>query len=1361
MKTRLKFRSGFRAAITAFLLCLAAGAWLSPPALAGETDGTPPAPVVSAAEIDYPPFSVVDSNGRADGFSVELMKAALKAMGRGVEFRTGPWDEVKGWLEKGEVEALPLVGRTPEREKFFDFTFSYMSLYGAIVVRRDTKDITDLGHLAGRRVAVMKGDNAEEFLRRKDRGIREIITTTTFEEAFRLLSKGLCDAVVVQRLVAVRLLQQSGLANLKIISKPIEEFRQDWCFAVKKGDSKNLALLNEGLSLVMADGTFRSLHSKWFAALELPANRKIIVGGDYNYPPFEYLDESGRPAGYNVELIRAVAREVGLDIEFKLGPWAEVREALEKGEIDMLQGMFYSPERDLVYDFSPPHTVNHNVSVLRKGEGKPPATLAELSGKRIAVQDGDIMHDFALKNGLAKNVTAFASQADALRAVSQSRADCALVARVTALHLIKKDGLKNLVAGTRPLLSQDYCFAVKGGQKALLSHFSEGLKIIEENGEYRRIYQKWMGVYDDSSERLAKTKKWALITVVPLVLVFLGVLSWSWILRRQVARRTAEARRSEKLLAAIMDSIAAPVFYKDAKGVYLGCNRAFSDLFGFTREEIVGRTSFDVAPPDLAKVYHETDLAVMNSGKTMVYEGEAQNREDVRRQFIFHKAPFRGPEGNIEGVVGAMTDVTERKLAEESLKQSEDKFRSLFENMAAGCCLHEMIYEDGAAADYRILDVNPAYEHILGIPRQRAAGALASDLYGLGHAPYLDIYARVAQTGTPATFEIYFPPMGKHLHVTASSPVKGRFSTIFSDITDRKQAELRIEHLNRVLLAIRGVNQLIVREKNPEDLISGGCRLLVDNRGYISALIVLTDQNGKPAFWAESGLGESHGPIAAMMERGELPGCFKISELEEAVFIVDDRERSCKGCPIAEQCSESRSLCVRLAHDGRIFGYLAAALDPGMAVDEDERSLFTEMAGDIAYALHALALDRERLSSELKRKSLEDQLIQSQKMESVGRLAGGVAHDFNNQLSVILGHTELAMGQVEPSQPLFDDLTEIRQAAKRSADLTRQLLAFARKQTIAPRILDLNETVEGMLKMLRRLIGEDVELSWNPGADLWPVLMDPVQLDQIMTNLCVNARDAIKGVGKISIETQKASIDEEYCAERVGAIPGDFVLISVSDNGFGMTGETLARIFEPFFTTKGLGKGTGLGLSMVYGIVSQNGGFLEVESKPGRGSAFRIYLPRRRETPLRVSEPAKAEAGQGLGETLLLVEDEPSILNMAKRILSRQGYSLLAAASPKEALEIARTHSGEIRLLITDVVMPEMNGKDLADEIKAHHPEIGVLFMSGYTADVIAVRGVLDDGVNFIQKPFSMQELLKKVRAALDKTDSGSTLFTS
>jgi PAS domain S-box-containing protein len=399
----------------------------------------------------------------------------------------------------------------------------------------------------------------------------------------------------------------------------------------------------------------------------------------------------------------------------------------------------------------------------------------------------------------------------------------------------------------------------------------------------------------------------------------------------------------------------------------------------------------------------------------------------------------------------------------------------------------------------------------------------------------------------------------------------------------------------------------------------------------------------------------------------------------------------------------------------------------------------------------------ERKSEEAERAKLEAQLQQAQKMESVGRLAGGVAHDFNNMLGAILGHAELALDQVDPAQSLYADLEEIRKAATRSADLTRQLLAFARKQTVAPKVLDLNATVVTMLTMLQRLIGEDINLTWQPAANLWKIRMDPSQIDQILANLCVNARDAIAGVGKVTIQTGHRTFTEDYCATHPGFTPGDYVLLAVSDDGCGMDKDTLAHIFDPFFTTKAIGQGTGLGLATVYGIVKQNNGSISVNSDPNHGTTFRVYLPRHGDSvDLAATGAGAAPAPRG-HETILLVEDEIVVLTMATKMLTRQGYPVLAANTPGEAIRLAREHAGEIHLLVTDVVMPEMNGRVLAKQLLSRHPRLKRLFMSGYTADIIAHRGVLEEGVHFIQKPFSIESLAAAVREALDDDQQADT----
>lgn len=381
--------------------------------------------------------------------------------------------------------------------------------------------------------------------------------------------------------------------------------------------------------------------------------------------------------------------------------------------------------------------------------------------------------------------------------------------------------------------------------------------------------------------------------------------------------------------------------------------------------------------------------------------------------------------------------------------------------------------------------------------------------------------------------------------------------------------------------------------------------------------------------------------------------------------------------------------------------------------------------------------------------ALEAQLAQAQKMESVGRLAGGVAHDFNNMLCVILGYADRLLLGLGPADPLRGDLEEIRMAAERSANLTQQLLAFARKQPVAPKVLDLNETLKGMLNMLKRLLGEGVHLEWRPGARLDQVRLDPSQVDQVLANLCVNARDAIGATGNLTITTEMASPEE---LERLPGLAslGPYVKLEVRDNGCGMDRATLAHIFEPFYTTKDLGKGTGLGLATVYGIVKQNAGYITVESEPGCGSAFKVFLPGvSGGRGVAIPKPDGSEAIDGQ-EWVLLVEDEPALLRITKQMLESQGYHVLAASDAEKALQLADAQACHVHLLVTDVILPVMNGGELAKRIHRKFPGMKCLYISGYTAEIITPHGVLEPGVHFLQKPFTASMLASKVREAID-----------
>lgn len=403
-----------------------------------------------------------------------------------------------------------------------------------------------------------------------------------------------------------------------------------------------------------------------------------------------------------------------------------------------------------------------------------------------------------------------------------------------------------------------------------------------------------------------------------------------------------------------------------------------------------------------------------------------------------------------------------------------------------------------------------------------------------------------------------------------------------------------------------------------------------------------------------------------------------------------------------------------------------------------------------------------RKQAEAESAALQAQLQQAQKMESVGRLAGGVAHDYNNMLAVILGYAELGLLRSDAPPVLRNYLTEMHQAATRSAQITQQLLTFARKQVVQPQVLDINATVAYSLTMLRRLIGEQVQFTWAPAGDLWPVTMDAVQMDQILTNLCLNARDAIGGAGTLVIATANRVVDATQCAvlreALVEAVPGDFIQLTIADSGCGMSRDMMAQIFEPFYTTKGIGEGTGLGLASVHGAVKQSGGFIAVASVLGEGTTFSVYLPRCT-AALAVSRAPDPAAPHLRGqETILVVEDEPAVRRMTVQALELQGYTVLAADHPRDAIRLAQAHGGAIALLLTDVQMPEMSGYDLAVALRSSHPYLKPLFMSGYPSGYLwghpvhgrAGEGRPEDAVRFMAKPFTLATLTAKVREVLD-----------
>ena len=705
------------------------------------------------------------------------------------------------------------------------------------------------------------------------------------------------------------------------------------------------------------------------------------------------------------------------------------------------------------------------------------------------------------------------------------------------------------------------------------------------------------------------------------------------------------------------------------------------------------------------------DLITKRKVYDIEFQIESKDREGVT---IIHSMAdlVLDSDGNPVKVQGVIQDITDFRRMEEERRQSEETYRNLLNNLNAGVVVH--------APDTSILIANSTACTLLGLKTDQILGKEAIDPHWQfvredGSEMPQDEYPvnQVLSTVEPLHNQVVGVKRPHSDDVAwllvngfAVPKVSGQVEQViisFIDITERKKVEEALRQSEKDLKASQRIAHLgswhLDLATNQVEWTEELCNMY----GFDPTLPPPPYTEHMKLFTSES-----WEKLSTALARTRETGIPYELELETV------REDGTKGWMWVRGERENDSA-------GNTIGLWGAAQDI-----------------------------TERKRAEKEKEDLEGKLRQALKMEAVGRLAGGVAHDFNNMLSVIIGQAEMSLEGVDPSQPLYANLEEIKNAGMRSADLTRQLLAFARKQTVAPKVLNLNKTVGGMTLMLQRLIGENIDLAWLPYRNLWQVKMDPSQIDQILANLCVNARDAIADVGKITIETGNAVFDETYCNDHVGFLPGEYVLLVVSDNGCGMTPETMGNIFEPFFTTKESGKGTGLGLATVYGVVKQNNGFVNVYSEPGQGTTFRIYLPRHLTKTAHASEKTlPPPLGRG-HETILLVEDEPAILRMTTMMLERLGYTVVAAKTPGDAISLAHEYTGMIDLLVTDVVMPEMNGRDLAKNILSFYPNLKRLFMSGYTANVIAHHGVLDEGVNFIQKPFSRENLGAKVREVLD-----------
>ena len=763
---------------------------------------------------------------------------------------------------------------------------------------------------------------------------------------------------------------------------------------------------------------------------------------------------------------------------------------------------------------------------------------------------------------------------------------------------------------------------------------------------------------------------------------------------RERAQREEATRLQEVIFSAkkewelTFDQVPEAVFILDEEGRVRRANRAATQFTGMEFKQMIGLPCCEIIRglPEPRLDYPGLEEWLEISG------GVRKDIEELQLGKVFEvtSSSLRGTSGELCGAVLVMRDVTEQRRIDAEIRKVKDDWELTFNTVP-----DPIIVMD---EECRITRANQAAANLHGLQPEQVIGKHCYEVLHQSQTPRPDCpHQELLKTGKGAHGDIYEPWLDKFF-ASSTTPIRDRSGAlrgcvhVLKDVTDRKRAEDNLRHIEELFQVFMENSPVMAWMKDTEGRYTYGNQAF--QRAINLSQVELIGKTISQLFAPE---------IAERLWQDDL-----------AVLSSGKSQEFTE--PIPGSDSEREVWVLRFPfHDP-----LGQQLVGGIGIEITER------------------------------KRLEAQLRQSQKMEAVGQLAGGVAHDFNNLLTIISGYAELLSGGLGSEHPQKSQVDEIQNAAGRAAGLTRQLLAFGRRQVLAPQVLDLNHIVNNMDKMLRRLIGEHIEMISIQGQELGRVRADPGQMEQVIMNLAINARDAMPTGGKLSIETGNVILDDAYARGHIAVTPGEYVMLAVSDNGCGMDAETQARIFEPFFTTKGLGKGTGLGLATVYGIVKQSSGHIWVYSEPEKGSSFKVYFPRVVGAISMISKVQTISIERRGTETVLVVEDEVTIRKLVRNILEANGYSVLEATSGVEALLICSAHEGPIHLVLTDVVMPQMSGPELALQWAERRPETKIIYMSGYTNNAIGNHGLLDGNLAFIEKPFTPRALEEKVREVLD-----------
>jgi two-component system cell cycle sensor histidine kinase/response regulator CckA len=1026
------------------------------------------------------------------------------------------------------------------------------------------------------------------------------------------------------------------------------------------------------------------------ARAQPPAKPPLVLFGDANFPPMSWID-NGQPRGLNVDVAEAVAQQMGRSLQIVLMNWNEAQIRVRNGEADGLLAMTYSQERAQSFDFAVP-TLSRFYSVFVRSGDVSIQDIDDLAGKKVGVTLGGLPRTVLGQRG-GLTLVLVDSYPDGFDRLAAGALDAVAADQWAAAFAIQQRGLTGIKIAGRPFASSPASMVVRKGDP-LLQEIDRAVRALHDNGTLARIEAQWMPqqmvfMTREQQQRLVII---AVASVLTLLVVGLGI--WVRTLKTHIrSRREAESAQfeSDQRLRLALSAADMGTWHWDAPTNQSTRDAGLNRILGLDPvETTASRSEFldHVHPEDRGAARSALDRAVVDR-LPYACEYRVVRPDGTVRWLREHGRPFLDESGGIAYAAGVAVDVTEQREMQNALRRSEERFATAF-RMSPDC----IAISDEAG----VVEINDRFEDITGFPRSHIIGRSIVDAGLVSGADVRDAFLKpLRETGSVRDYEYQVTTAtGVPKTIVMSAEMieidgKPHFLSVNRDITAQKLAE---EAVRRTEIRYR---ELV---ENANDII-----FTVDRDGYCLSM---------------NRIGQEVTGYVASDARGV--NLRKLVAPEELSTVLGQLQRVMAGHDVAP--FEIDVLTI----EGRRI-----TLEVGVRPLRE---------GDTIVAAQGIARDVTT------RRELEAQLRQAQKMDAIGRLAAGVAHDFNNLLTVILAHCESIAPTVKAG-PVQHALNGIRVAADRAASLTGQLLAFSRRQVTQPRVLDLNDVVADIKVMTTRLIGEDIRVQFRPGDELWAVAADSGQIQQVVLNLAVNARDAMPNGGDLTIETRNVTLDGNYVQHHAQVPAGDYVMVSVSDTGIGMDPETIAHIFEPFFTTKEVGKGTGLGLATVYGIVKQSHGFVWVYSELGLGSTFKIYLPRVGERPPVAPPVVREEAGPG-SETLLLVEDESDLREILEQYLSSKGYTVLSAGDGHACLAACQGRSPFPPLLITDVVMPGMSGRTLADHLRSENPSIKVLYLSGYTDDAVLRHGILPSDTHFLQKPFALHDLAAKVRHILD-----------